>query len=54
MQMRELRAFAKKRKFRVAGEYVDKISGAARTRPELDRMLADVRARKVDVVLVPK
>ena len=52
MQMRELRAYAKKRKFKVFGEYVDQASGAARARPELDRMMADVRARKVDVVLV--
>ena len=52
MQIKELRAFAKKRKFKVAGEYLDTASGAAKSRPELDRMLADVRARKVDVVLV--
>ena len=41
MQMKELRSYAKKRKFEVAGEYVDTVSGAARTRPELDHMMDD-------------
>ena len=52
MQMDELRAYAEKRGFQVVGEYVETASGASRKRPELDRMLGDVRARKADVVLV--
>ena len=51
-QVHELRDYAKKRRFEIVGEYVDTASGAAKSRPELDRMLADVRKRKADVVLV--
>ena len=51
-QVHELRDYAKKRRFEIIGEYVDTASGAAKSRPELDRMLADVRKRKADVVLV--
>ena len=51
-QIKELRRYAKRRKFKIAGEYVDQCSGAARTRPQLDEMMADIRQRKADVVLV--
>ena len=51
-QVRELRRYARKRKFKVQGEYVDKVSGATRSRPELDRLMEEVRQGKVDVVLV--
>jgi hypothetical protein len=51
-QIAELRAYAEKRGFEVAGEYVDHCSGAARERPELARMMGDVRQRKADIVLV--
>ena len=37
-QVRELRRYARKRKFKVQGEYLDEVSGATRSRPELDRM----------------
>ena len=40
-QIKELRRYAKRRKFKIAGEYVDQCSGAARTRPQLDEMMAD-------------
>jgi DNA invertase Pin-like site-specific DNA recombinase len=49
-QLAELRAYAASRGWQVA-EYVDRgVSGARESRPELDRMLQDVRRRKVDVV----
>ena len=51
-QISELREYADKRGFEVAGEYVDHRSGAARERPELVRMMGDVRQRKADIVLV--
>ena len=51
-QVRELREYADRRGLQVVGEYVDTASGAKRSRPELDRMLKDVRSRKADIVLV--
>ena len=51
-QIRELRAYAERRGFKYIEEYVETASGAAKSRPELDRLMADVRKRKVDLVLV--
>ena len=51
-QVRELRQYSEKRGLQVYEEYVDAASGSTKSRPELDRMLAAVRSRKVDVVLV--
>ncbi len=53
-QLRELRAYAKRRNLRVAYELVDYESGAKETRPELEKLLDLARKRKVDVVLVWK
>jgi DNA invertase Pin-like site-specific DNA recombinase len=53
-QLLALRAFASARGWTLA-EYVDHgISGAKDRRPQLDAMLAAVRKRKVDLVLVTK
>src|SRR5690349_9791600 len=53
MQLREVREYCTRRGWRVSGEYVDSgISGSKERRPELDRLLADCRKRKVDAVLV--
>jgi DNA invertase Pin-like site-specific DNA recombinase len=53
MQLGELRAFCKRRCWPVTGEYVDAgVSGSKEHRPQLDRLLADCRRRRVDVVLV--
>lgn len=54
LQVDQLREYAARREFEIVGEYIDKVSGAARKRPELDDMLEQVRKRKVDVVLVWK
>ena len=55
MQTRELREYAGRRGWTVAGEYVDAgVSGAKDRRPELDRMMADAHRRKFDVVAVWK
>jgi putative DNA-invertase from lambdoid prophage Rac len=55
MQLRELRQLCAARAWAVAGEYVDTgWSGAKASRPELDRLMADARARRVDCILVWK
>lgn len=48
-QLRVLREVATRRGWAVT-EYVEVISGAARDRPQFDRMMADVRRRRVDIV----
>jgi DNA invertase Pin-like site-specific DNA recombinase len=55
MQTRELREYAERRGWKLAGEYVDiGISGTKEKRPELDRMMADAHRRRFDAVLVWK
>jgi DNA invertase Pin-like site-specific DNA recombinase len=55
LQLDELREYAKRRGWDVGAEYVDTgWSGAKSSRPELDRMTADARAHKFDVLLVWK
>ena len=53
MQLEELRQYCARREFDIAGEYVDRgISGSKERRPELDRLLADCRKRRMDAVVV--
>lgn len=53
MQLVELREYIARRGWQIVGEYVDEgISGARERRPELDRLWADCRKRKVDAVVV--
>jgi DNA invertase Pin-like site-specific DNA recombinase len=55
MQLHELREYVAKRGWQVFAEYVDTgFSGAAASRPELDRLLRDARLRKFEAVLVWK
>jgi DNA invertase Pin-like site-specific DNA recombinase len=55
MQLAELREYIRNRKWKIAGEYVDKgISGALDSRPELNRLMADANRRRFDVVVVWK
>ena len=51
MQEDELRAYCKRRALKVVGEYQDTMSGAKDSRPALQRLLADARARKFDAVV---
>lgn len=52
MQLRDLRAYCAARAFVGAEEYVDAgVSGSKDSRPELNRLMDDVRKRKVDAVL---
>jgi DNA invertase Pin-like site-specific DNA recombinase len=47
MQTRELREYAERRGWTIAGEYVDiGISGTKEKRPELDRLMADALATR--------
>jgi DNA invertase Pin-like site-specific DNA recombinase len=52
VQLAELREHVVRRGWEVVGEYVDRVSGARERRPQLDRLWADCRKRKVDAVLV--
>lgn len=55
MQTRELREYAERRGWQLAGEYVDiGISGTKEKRPELDRLMADAHKRRFDCVVVWK
>jgi DNA invertase Pin-like site-specific DNA recombinase len=55
LQLRELRAYAAARKWKIHAEYVDTgWSGAKASRPELNRLMADARKRRFDAVLVWK
>jgi len=55
MQTRELREYAERRGWTVAGEYVDVgISGTKERRPELDRLMQDAHRRRFDAVVVWK
>jgi DNA invertase Pin-like site-specific DNA recombinase len=53
MQLRELREYVARRGWQVAAEYVDQgISGTRDRRPQLDKLLAECRKRRVDAVVV--
>lgn len=51
MQIDELREVARRRGWTIVGEFVDHgVSGAKDRRPELDRLLIEVRRGKIDIV----
>ncbi len=53
LQLQDLREYASRRGWRVAEEYADVgHSGSTTSRPALDRLMADARRRRFDVVLV--
>ncbi len=55
MQLSELREYAARRGWKVVGEYLDEgVSGSKESRPQLNRLMADVHRRKCEVVLVWK
>jgi hypothetical protein len=52
MQLAELREYASRRDWEIYDEYVDSgVSGSKESRPELNRLMADVHKRHFDVVL---
>jgi DNA invertase Pin-like site-specific DNA recombinase len=55
MQLRELREHCQRRGWEVLAEYVDiGVSGSKDSRPELNKLMADAKRRKLDAVLVWK
>lgn len=55
MQQAELREFATKRGWQIAGEFVDiGVSGSKDSRPQLDAMMRLAKTRKLDVIAVWK
>jgi DNA invertase Pin-like site-specific DNA recombinase len=55
MQLSELREYASRRGWEVAGEYVDEgVSGSKESRPELNHLMADSHRRLFDILLVWK
>jgi DNA invertase Pin-like site-specific DNA recombinase len=53
-QLETLRNYAKTRDYDVYDEYVDRISGAKKSRPDLNRLMIDARNHKFNVVVVWK
>jgi DNA invertase Pin-like site-specific DNA recombinase len=51
-QLYDLRQLVAQRGYEIVHEYTDRISGAKAKRPSLDRMMADARRGRFDVVLV--
>jgi len=53
LQLADLRRMAEQRGWQIVDEYIDRgISGAKATRPALDRLQIDARARRLDLVAV--
>ena len=52
MQIKELQAYCRSRGWKIAGEYVDRISGATDSRPQLNQLMADAHRRRFDTVAV--
>src|SRR5262249_8971102 len=51
LQLRELQDYASRHGWQVQEIYSDTISGASTSRPALNRLMDDARARKLDIVL---
>jgi DNA invertase Pin-like site-specific DNA recombinase len=55
LQLRELREYASRRGWEIAGQFVDSgVSGAKDSRPELNRLMTEAHKRRFDVVCVWK
>src|SRR5580692_11220091 len=53
MQIEELRAYCIRRQWEIVEEFIDSgVSGSKESRPALNRLLADAKRRRFDVVLV--
>ena len=51
-QLLDLRSLALQRGYEIVNEYPDRISGAKAKRPGLDKLMADARRGKFDILLV--
>ena len=55
MQMSDLRELANRHKWEIVTEYIDRgVSGSKESRAELNKLMADAKRRKFDVVMVWK
>ncbi len=54
MQLNDLRPFGAARGWHLVEPYVDRLTGSVEARPALNRLMADAKARKFDVVVVWK
>ncbi len=55
LQLVPLREYCKRRQFAVMGEYIDNgVSGSEDRRPSLDKLMDEVKKRRVDVIVVWK
>jgi len=55
MQMSDLRELAQRHKWEIVTEYIDRgVSGSKESRAELNKLMADAKRRKFDVVMVWK
>lgn len=55
LQLAELRDYCSRRGWEIAGEYIDAgVSGAKRSRPELDRLMKDAQKHLVECIIVWK
>jgi DNA invertase Pin-like site-specific DNA recombinase len=53
VQLRELREYVDRRGWTLAAEFIDRgVSGAKDRRPELDKLMAEARRRRFDVLVV--
>ena len=52
MQIKELQAYCRSRGWKIAGEYLDKISGATDSRPQLNKLMADAQRGRFSAVAV--
>lgn len=50
-QLAELRRYARRQRWKVAGEYIDRESGAKPDRPKFKRLFADAHQGKFDIVM---
>ena len=50
-QLISLREYCQRNEHEIVGEYSDKISGTKSSRPQLDEMLKDMRAKKFDAII---
>ena len=51
-QLHELREFVERMQWDLVAEYTDKLSGASRSRPGLDAMVAAAERREFDILIV--
>src|ERR1019366_8675917 len=54
MQTNDLRPFAEQRGWEIVGEYIDHCTGSKESRPELNRLMADAKLGRFDIVCVWK